>query len=328
MGLGRAEGFGNFVGTLKGKVFGNFLGSGKDGGSGNPRRKLFEMKKQFGFVIIVMCFAGASWLVPARLKFEVDILDVGQGDGIFISAGDGVNYFIDGGSTTNDMVGKYVILPFLKCKGVGSIDYWFLSHMDLDHVSGVFELLEDGYRIQNIVVSKEIPMDETFASLLAAAADNGTNVIYMASGDSCGSKHVKFTCLYPFDGVTSDDINALSLALLMEYDKNLDGDVDYAGFFGGDLGADQEAAISATNLIQHVNLLKVSHHGSRFSSEAGFLDTLSPDVAVISCAAKNRYGHPAAEAVSRLENSCEEIYYTMNSGRIRCGLDGVDLFVE
>ena len=328
MGLGRAEGFWNFVGTLKGEVFGNFWGSGKDGGSGNPRRKLADMKKRFGFVIIVMCFAGALWLVPARLKFEVDILDVGQGDGIFISSGDGVNYFIDGGSTTNDMVGKYVILPFLKCKGVGSIDYWFLSHMDLDHVSGVFELLKDGYRIRNIVVSKEIPMDETFASLLEVASENGTNVIYMGSGDSCGSKHLRFRCIYPFEGATSDDINALSLALLMEYDMDLDGTADYSGFFGGDLGAEQETAIAESGIIKSVDLLKVSHHGSRFSSAEGFLAVLSPEVAVISCAAKNRYGHPSAEAVSRLENSCEEIYYTMNSGRIRCGLAGVDLFVE
>ncbi|MCR4830034.1 MAG: ComEC/Rec2 family competence protein, partial [Pseudobutyrivibrio sp.] len=189
----------------------------------NPRKRLASTKKRFMALIFAICFIGVLWVIPSKVKFEVDILDVGQGDGIFVSSGDGVNYFIDGGSTTNDKVGKYVLSPFLKYKGVGAIDYWFISHMDLDHVSGVFELLEEGYPIRNIVVSKEIPRDETFNNLLLAAEENHTKVIYMGSGDSCGSKHLKFTCLYPFDGSTSDDINALSLALLMEYDKDLDG---------------------------------------------------------------------------------------------------------
>ena len=78
----------------------------------------------------------------------------------------------------------------------------------------------------------------------------------------------------------------------------------------------------------HVDLLKVSHHGSRFSSDSEFLSLLSPNVAVISCAKVNRYGHPAAEAIERLEAAAGTIYYTMDSGRVRARVGEVDVFIQ
>jgi len=292
----------------------------------NPRDIHYTLTKRILIVIMGIIILQFIWFAPKRQGFEVDILDVGQGDGIYICSGDGSRFFIDGGSTSNKSVGKYTLLPFLKYKGASHIDYWFLSHMDLDHVSGVLELLEEGYQIDNIVLSAEIPEGETLWTLKDLARHNGTNIVYMSRGDICGTRHLKFTCVYPFGGMTSDDINALSLSVLMEYDEDCDGVVDYSGFFGGDIGAEQEQAIAESGTIGHVNLLKVSHHGSRFSSDTGFLSVLSPDVAVISCAKVNRYGHPAAEAVERLENAAREVYYTMEAGRVRVTSGGVDEF--
>ena len=186
----------------------------------------------------------------------------------------------------------------------------------------------DGYHVKNIVLSSEIPDGETLEKLLALCEGHGTNVLYMRKGDVIGTKHLSFSCLYPGSNPDTDDVNELSLALLMKYDKDLDGRADFSGFFGGDLGADQEKFIADSGTIGHVNLLKVSHHGSRFSSDETFLRELSPDVAVVSCSKVNRYGHPAIEAVARLEKNCDEIYYTMNSGRVRIDVNGVDEFVK
>ncbi len=293
----------------------------------NPRLILKGIQNKLVIILCLLSLAAGLWLIPERQGFEVDILDVGQGDGIYISSGDGTRFFIDGGSTSSDAVGKYTLLPFLKFKGAGHIDYWFLSHMDLDHVSGVLELLSTGYRIDNIVLSAEIPGGDTLNELIEAAKANGTNIVYMSHGDICGTKHLSFKCVYPFSGMTSDDINALSLSLLMEYDANCDGDCDYSGFFGGDIGAEQEQAIAAGGLVGHVDLLKVSHHGSKYSSDSEFLSVLSPDVAVISCAKKNRYGHPSAEAIERLESAAGKVYYTMNSGRVRAKVGEVDEYI-
>ena len=294
----------------------------------NPREILKGYKAMLVKTIVLSLLCVVVWLIPEKQGFEVDIIDVGQGDGIYISSGDGARFFIDGGSTSSDAVGKYTLLPFLKYKGAGNIDYWFLSHMDLDHVSGVLELLSTGYRIDNIVLSSEIPSGDTLNQLIALTQANGTNIIYMSQGDICGTKHLSFKCVYPFDGITSDDINALSLSLLMEYDKDCDGECDYSGFFGGDIGAEQEQTIVASGQVGHVDLLKVSHHGSKYSSDPEFLSVLSPDVAVISCAKKNRYGHPSAEAIERLSSAADIVYYTMNSGRVRVKVGKVDGYIE
>ena len=275
------------------------------------------------------------WIIPINGKFEIDFLDVGQGDGIYVNSGDGIHYFIDGGSTSKSKVGEYTILPFLKYKGVSSIDYWFLSHMDEDHVSGVFELLEQDYKIENIVLSSEIPKDDTLVKLIGLAEEKGAEIIYMNSGDVLGSKHLRFTCVYPNDSaavhVSSDgeiDLNALSLCLLMEYDRDEDGVCDYSGFFGGDISAEQETIIANMGLVEDVDLLKVSHHGSRFSSDATFLESLSPKTSLISCAKRNRYGHPSIEAIERIEDVGAEIFYTMNSGQISISDEGIWSFMN
>ena len=85
--------------------------------------------------------------------WRVTYFDVGQGDATYISDGEGTSIFIDGGSTTEKEVGKYRILPFLKAKGVRQIDYWFVSHCDEDHYSGLLEAIESGYKIENIIFS-------------------------------------------------------------------------------------------------------------------------------------------------------------------------------
>ena len=274
------------------------------------------------------------WLIPFNGGFEIDFLDVGQGDGIYVNSGDGIHYFIDGGSTSKNKVGEYTILPFLKYKGVSSIDYWFLSHMDEDHVSGVFELLEQDYKIENIVLSAEIPKNDTLVELIGLAEEKGTEIIYMNSGDVLGSKHLRFTCVYPNDSaavhVSSEgdvDLNALSLCLLMEYDRDQNGVCDYSGFFGGDISSEQETIIADLGLVKDIDLLKASHHGSRFSSDATFLESLSPKTAVISCSKRNRYGHPSIEAIERIEDVGAEIFYTMNSGQISISDEGIWSFI-
>ena len=272
------------------------------------KRKKNRWSKFFKYMVIV--FTMTIWLLPSKGSFEIDILDVGQGDGIYINSGEGTRFFIDGGSSSVDELGKYTLLPFLKYKGATSIDYWFISHCDLDHISGLLELLEAGYPVDNIVLSSQIPEGENLEMVLDLAGDNGTNIIYMNKGDACKTNKLSFTCLYPGADVITEDPNELSLCLLMEYT----GSEKYSAFFGGDISAEQERALVTSKSLNHVNLLKVSHHGSKYSSDEEFLKTLSPDVAVVSCGKINSYGHPSKEAIQRLEQWSDRIYYTMDSG--------------
>ena len=69
-------------------------------------------------------------------------------------------------------------------------------------------------------------------------------------------------------------------------------------------------------MLRDVDFLKVAHHGSRYSTEETFLQKTKPEIAIISCSSTNRYGHPSAETVERLEKSGCRIWYTMKSGAV------------
>lgn len=95
---------------------------------------------------------------------KLTVLDVGQGDGIYLHTDSGYDIFIDGGSTNVQSVGKYRILPYLKSNGVKEIDYWFVSHTDQDHISGLSEIFDEGYRIRNLVLFRGMMRDESYES--------------------------------------------------------------------------------------------------------------------------------------------------------------------
>ena len=90
-------------------------------------------------------------------------------------------YLIDGGSSDIKNVGKYRIEPFLKYRGIGSIDYVFVSHGDIDHMNGIEEMLKRqqvGIKIRNLVVTGEAYRDEKLEELISVAEDNGDSPVW------------------------------------------------------------------------------------------------------------------------------------------------------
>lgn len=256
---------------------------------------------------------------------EVNILDVGQGDGIYLRTSSGYDVFIDGGSTDTGKVGTYRILPFLKCRGVKKIDYWFVSHADKDHISGLQEVLALGYSVENLVFAKECVVEESYNELLQLAERVGTEVLHMGYLDCLHLGDASLTCVFPYDGFVADDKNAASLVLYYE-------DNSFDGLFTGDIGTREEAWIAehcqewmeinnSKNSKEAagapmIDLYKVAHHGSRYSNSTVILEVLRPKVAVISSGVNNSYGHPHAEAVERLEEAGCEIFSTAASGQV------------
>ena len=102
-----------------------------------------------------------------------------------------------------------------------------------------------------------------------------------------------------------------------------DGDVN--GLLTGDIGVEEEASIAEHNeewlTTSHIDFYKAAHHGSKYSNGTTLLEVVQPEFTVISCGKNNRYGHPHAEAIERLERVGSEIYYTMESGQVTIGMD-------
>ena len=123
-------------------------------------------------------------------------------------------------------------------------------------------------------------------------------------------------------------------SLVFFYEEN-----GFCGLFTGDTGAEQERAIlkereqlAAAGKTENgrigIDVYKAAHHGSKYSNSSELLERISPTISVISCAEKNRYGHPHAEAVARMKESGSEIICTMDAGQITIKIREGKLLVE
>ena len=265
----------------------------------------------------------AILFVKPKAAAQLDILDVGQGDGIFYRFESGTCIFIDGGSSDRKQLGENVILPFLKYNGVQGISYWFVSHADSDHISGLSEVIDSGYTIEHIVVAEAAAKEAAMEELVLKAKEAGIDVCLMSKGDSIeinAASGLRNTakeetdgvmCLYPGTADTASDRNDMCLVL-----KLTDG--AFSGIFGGDISAEVEKELVAEYGKElSVDFYKANHHGSKYSGSKEWIAALSPRWAAVSCAAENRYGHPADEAMERLTDAKCRIFYTMQSGQIK-----------
>lgn len=264
----------------------------------------------------------AVLLVHGNQEFELNILDVGQGDAIYLCASDGTNFMIDGGSTDVKNVGTYRILLFLKAKAIRKVDYWFVSHTDEDHISGLVEVMESGYVVGTLVLAEAQKEDEKAHRLAELAQKNGIRVCYMKAGDVLGTRKegvvnernraetFRIECLYPTNDNDSEDVNDRCLVLYYE-------DENFSAFFGGDISSEVEEQLVSAGKCRQTDVLKASHHGSKYSNSDALLHALHPRLTIASAGKKNRYGHPSPEAIARVGESGSAFYSTIDYGRIR-----------
>lgn len=257
---------------------------------------------------------------PKVQTFRVDYLDVGQGDAICVSD-HGQHVFIDGGSTSEEDVGKERILPFLKFHRIGKVDAWIVTHADEDHISGLIELLDSGYPVRYVLLAETIPVDDGWEKIKNASARAGVTVISVGEGETLQFGDSRMECLYPRRKEEETERNALSQVWRLEC-RN------YSFLFPGDVGNEQEELLLQRGLLEHADVLKAAHHGSKYSSGEMFLHQVSPLLTVISCGRENRYGHPHREALERIAETGSRILSTMDSGQITVGIQREKLYVK
>ncbi|MCI8991290.1 MAG: ComEC/Rec2 family competence protein [Eubacterium sp.] len=267
---------------------------------GKKRRLLIEKR---GWILIGTAFLVLWYRPPAG--FRLVMLDVGQGDGIFIETDRAHTCFIDGGSSDKKLVGKYQILPFLKSNKIGSIDYWFVSHSDSDHISGLIEILDSGYPIRFLVYAKAQQMDE---KLEAAAKKSGTEILYVTAGQQFKWNDTTVSVLAP-TAENGMDRNEASLVLHLKHGN-------FTALFGGDISSVQEEKLAQAYDLANITCFKADHHGSKNSNCEILLEKLKPQITIISAGEKNRYGHPHKEALERIRAVSNSVYMTVGQGQI------------
>lgn len=161
---------------------------------------------------------------------------------------------------------------------------------------------------------------DTVESIAGEMAKFGSEVLCAKQGDTYRFGECSLTSLNDCRGkadYVKDSENDNSIVLLLRYKG-------FSALFTGDLTSNKEVLIAeqaASYGIDSLSLLKVAHHGSKYSSGEKFLSTVKPQAAVISCSANNSYGHPHAETVERIEAVGAVLFRTDISGAVTVEID-------
>lgn len=251
----------------------------------------------------------------------VTFLDVGQGDCICLELPDGSTWLFDGGSSSVNKAGIYRIEPFLKSRGIKTLDIVFLSHGDGDHISGVEELLQSGgveIKLLALPVTAKETGGEGFGNIPALAEKRRIPILWLQAGMEWESGGVHAICLHPATDFAGRESNACSEVIYLTYGG-------FSMLLTGDVEGEGENALVEKlfeEKIERVTVLKVAHHGSDSGTKEAFLRQLSPKIAVISCGRANRYGHPHKALLERLlEKECD-IRVTGREGAVMFGTNG------
>ncbi len=278
----------------------------------------YQGEARHRIVGIVLLLAPILLIIqPYHGEIKISMIDVGQGDCFFIEGPEGGTYLVDGGSSDCFSVGKYRIESYLQSIGVDTLDYVLVSHGDIDHLSGVEELLKNqtlGIKIKTLVLCRDKFWDEKIRSLAALAYENGTDIMMIHTQDTISEGKMTITCLAPLAEQDLEIGNASSMVL----------DINYGTFdmlFTGDVEGKGEELLTEylKTSEKSYEILKVAHHGSKNSTSDQFLMT-SPlkdtKIALISAGVDSAYGHPHQETIQRLLNHGCKIYQTPLNGGV------------
>ena len=277
---------------------------------------------------ILCCIVVCSIIVMMTYRPEntlsITMLDVGQGDSIFIRGPKGKTYLIDGGSSDVEQLGKYRMEPFLKSQGVCELDYIFVTHGDTDHYSGIKEMLDRqdvGVRIRTLVLPSNWKQEHALVQLAEVAQQRGVTTVEIKAGEILEEGALQLVCIQP--SVTDSMLNGNAGSMVLS--------VDFQGFSmlcAGDCELEGERALTTRIAGRNYDVLKVAHHGSKNSSSAPFLNTVQPKIAIISASANNSYGHPHQETIERLRDIGCRVFETAKNGAITIQTDGNSLTID
>ncbi|MFR3614771.1 MAG: DNA internalization-related competence protein ComEC/Rec2 [Streptococcus salivarius] len=275
----------------------------------------FWKKPQFR-ICLLMIFGLLMVWVKHPLTNEVTVVDVGQGDSIFLRSMKGETILIDvGGKVTFGAKEKWqessqtsnaekTLIPYLQARGVSQIDYLVLTHTDTDHI-GDLEEVAKCFKIKEICVSQGALTKPSFVKRLRTIK---CPVHTLKAGDKLPMMGSNLQVLYP--NKVGDGGNNDSIVL---YGKLLGSSF----LFTGDLEKEGEEELMVSYPTLRASVLKAGHHGSKGSSSEAFLDQLHPSLALVSAGENNRYKHPNDETLERFKQRHIKVLRTDKDGAIR-----------
>ncbi|MGN8690383.1 ComEC/Rec2 family competence protein [Atopobiaceae bacterium HCP3S3_F7] len=249
---------------------------------------------------------------PPVGTLTVRFLDVGQGDSELVELPDGKLMLIDAG--TQD-AGPTVVRA-VRDLGRTRIDYLVATHPHADHIGGMAEVLH-AFDVGEVWAPAVAANTRTFEAFLDAVEDKGLTIRAGSRGKDIvapGTAGYDVQVLGPSDSLSSEDLNDYSLVIRVRF-----GSTSF--LFTGDAPKDEIRA----DAREHVDVLKVAHHGSDTGTDASLAAQLSPRIAVISYGIDNDYGHPTQRVLDALAASGAQVLGTGANGTVTVTSDGTDV---
>lgn len=288
----------------------------------------------FSLVVIFCQIAAAVSIVQAWPAQEVELIvcDVGQGDAIFIK--DRFSYtLVDAADDNNQAL--YCLtnhIPWFDSR----LDLFVATHPDLDHIGGA-EAVLNRFEVSQLMLTADAKSTAVFArfreSVLRKKGSGSRLLFPTVQVEGKMSNSIEYKVLAPQERVGGQNvyIEGLPETTLSDVNKEHERKIknynersivlflkvhDTTILLPGDIETHTETALTKTNLLTQVDILKVAHHGSKSSSTPAFLDKVVPEVALISVGQKNRFGHPSLDVISRFESIGTRVWRTDEHGEI------------
>lgn len=267
-----------------------------------------SFKKIFIVILSLICVSGCT----NEKLFSVHVIDVGQGDSIFIQTADDKRILVDAG----DEDVEHTVYSYLKRRGINYIDILIATHPDSDHI-GSMDYMIDKFKISHFFMPDCKTDSEAYYNLLDSCREKNLKIEYLSKGDFLKiDNSTDIEILSP--STITDKNNLNSIVFLLRYSG-------YEFLFTGDAEKENESEILSSYDLPDVEFFKAGHHGSSSSSTKEFIEKIKPDAVAISCGYNNDYGHPHRSVLDIFKENGSVVYRTDKNGSLvfYCDKNGI-----